>query len=275
MPDADPGLFGPDSMTWRVHGELVVAVAGLRALLLQALQPDAIAILLRHSDFRADPWGRLARTAEYIGVTTFGTTSEAQRAAARVRGVHRRLARLDAERSIPGPALDDPELLTWIHCCEAESMWTTYARCGARIGPGDADRYYGEQRRSAELVGLDPLAVPATAQEMASYFRRVRPGLRAGPDARRAARFVLAPPMPARVRWLTPAALGWGALATLSAGLLPAWARRLYGLPGLPPGDVAAVTALRALRLGLLAVPAPVRQGPHRRQALARLAPAG
>jgi len=64
--DADAGLFGPASVTWRIHGDPIMAVAGLRALLLQALHPIAMAGVAQHSSFRTDPWGRLTRTAEFI-----------------------------------------------------------------------------------------------------------------------------------------------------------------------------------------------------------------
>ena len=67
----DAGLFGPDSVTWRVHAEPLMAVAGLRALLLQALHPVAVAAFAEHSTYREDWWGRLSRTGEYIAVTTF------------------------------------------------------------------------------------------------------------------------------------------------------------------------------------------------------------
>src|SRR5512140_3270038 len=91
LADGDPGLFGPDSVTWRVHADPLMGVAGLRALLLQALHPVAMDAVDQHSDFRDDPWGRLARTAEYIGVTTYGTTSAAMLAGSRVRAVHARI----------------------------------------------------------------------------------------------------------------------------------------------------------------------------------------
>ena len=76
---ADPGLYGPDSVTWRVHADPSMALAGLRALLLQAVHPRAMAGVAEHSGFRGDPWGRLLRTAEYIGVTSYGSTLEARR----------------------------------------------------------------------------------------------------------------------------------------------------------------------------------------------------
>src|ERR1700712_4402889 len=62
----DGGLFGPDSVTWRVHADPTYAVAGLRGLLLQALHPLAMAAVEQNGGFEADPWGRLTRTSPYI-----------------------------------------------------------------------------------------------------------------------------------------------------------------------------------------------------------------
>src|SRR5207302_8129491 len=72
----DPGLFGPESVTWRVQSDPIMWIAGLRALLLQAVHPAAMAGILDHSDFRADPWGRLFRTADYVGTVAFGSSEE-------------------------------------------------------------------------------------------------------------------------------------------------------------------------------------------------------
>jgi len=68
--EPDPGLFGPDSVTWRVHADPVMVVAGVGGLL-QALHPLAMAGVSQHSNFRADPWGRLARTGEYVATVTY------------------------------------------------------------------------------------------------------------------------------------------------------------------------------------------------------------
>ena len=87
--DDSAGLFGPDSITWRLHSDPILLVGGIRALLLQALHPLALAGVAQHSGFKEDPWGRLGRTAEFVGTLTYGTRSEAVKAAARVRGAHR------------------------------------------------------------------------------------------------------------------------------------------------------------------------------------------
>jgi uncharacterized protein (DUF2236 family) len=259
---SDLGLFGPDSVTWRLHADPAMGPAGLRALFLQALHPEAMAGVAAHSDFRADPWGRLFRTGDFVGTITYGTTEEAGRAAARVRGIHR------------GYRVDDPELLVWVHCAEVDSFLSTARRAGLRLTDAEADQYVGEQTRSARLVGLDPEAdgVPTTVAELAEYFTEVRPALRLTPPAIEAARLLSVPPMPWRVRLATPALPAWMSLVTLGFSLLPGWARQLYGVPVLPFSDLTASTSVRALRTALLAVPAAWRDGPKLTEAKARAA---
>src|SRR5690242_16069393 len=75
----DPGLFGPGSVTWRIHGDPSMLVAGYRALLLQAVHPLVMAGFDDNSVFRSDPWGRLRRTGEWISTVTYGTTEAAER----------------------------------------------------------------------------------------------------------------------------------------------------------------------------------------------------
>lgn len=268
---ADAGLFGPASVTWRVHGDPLMAVADMRALLLQALHPVAMAGVAQHSSFRADPWGRLTRTAEFIGVTTFGTTAQARRMGARVRAVHRRYTGHDP---VTGRdyRVDDHDLLLWVHAGLVDSFLTTSQRAGLRLSPSEADRYVAEQVRTARLVGLPAATVPSSVAELDDYIQAVRPQLLASGEAQSVLRFVLAPPMATAVVVATPARPAWAGVAALAVASLPRWARRLYRLPGLPTTDLAVSAGLRALRLATLALPAGVREGPHLRAARARLA---
>jgi uncharacterized protein (DUF2236 family) len=266
----DAGLFGPDSVTWRVHADPVLWVAGLRALLLQAVHPAAMAGVLQHSDFREDPWGRLVRTANYVGVVSFGSTDEVERIGRRVRGLHATVRGDDAATGVSYRA-SDPHLLRWVHCCEVESFLTTYQRAGGGLSAADVDRYYAEQTRAAAVVGLDPADVPANAAEMAAYFDRIRPELAVDRRARRVAGYVVRPPMPTWVAVATPARPAWAGVAGLAVALLPRWARRLYRLPGLPMTDASATAAVRALRLASGRAPGRFREGPHLRAARERL----
>src|SRR2546430_12824561 len=85
---ADDGFFGPASVTWRLSADLSSIVAGLRALLVQALHPLAMAGVDQHSDWRRDPVGRLAATSSYLATVSLGDRAAAQRAPARVRPTH-------------------------------------------------------------------------------------------------------------------------------------------------------------------------------------------
>lgn len=273
MSISDLGVFGPESVTWRVHADPTMGVAGLRALLLQALHPKAMAGVAQHSSFRDEPWQRLFRTVEYIGVTTYGTAQEAGRAAARVRRLHRRAPGVDPDTGREFP-LDDPELLLWVHCCEVGSYLHVVRRAGMRLSDADADSYVAEQVRSARLIGLDPdrTAVPVSVAELDDYLEAMRPQLRLTRAAYEAVKFVAVPPMPWWLRLATPAQGAWAGLALLAMGLLPGWARRMYALPGLPVTDLGATAALVALRTGVQLLPAAVREGPHYRAAKRRVA---
>ena len=268
---SDLGLFGPSSVTWRVHGDPSMALGGIRALLLQAVHPLAMAGVAQHSGFRDDPWGRLLRTGQYVATVTFGTTAEAERAGARVRGMHSKLAGIEPESGEAYRATS-PKLLTWVHLCEVDSFLSTALRSGLRLSRAEQDRYCDEQRRAAALVGLDPATVPGSVDEVAAWFDAMRPRLRVTAAARDAAAFVLWPPMPALVQLGTPARPAWTALASAAFALLPRWARRLYRLPGLPTTDLAATASARLLRAGLLTVPEPLRTSPERKAALSRAA---
>jgi len=270
----DLGLFGPGSVSWRIHSEPILWAAGLRALFLQSLHPRAIAGVVQNSDYRHDPWGRLMRTAEYVGAIVYGTTGDARRAGARIRGLH---ARLRARDPATGEefGIDEPDLLRWVHVTEVDSFVTTARRAGVNLSDADVDRYLTEQTAAAGLVGLDPATVPASAAAVAAYYESVRPALALTPPAIDVARFLAIPPLPYKLGW-TPARPAWVAIAAMGFGLLPRWARRVYRLPGLPTTDLAATIAVRAGRRALALLPAvegPIYTDAMRRAELAASKP--
>ena len=256
------GFFGPDSVTWRIHADPSYHLGGMRALMLQALHPVAMDGVAKFSGgFRQEPWPRLIRTATYVDTLTFGTRSEAVRAVARVRGIHRRLGGVE-ETTGRAYRVDDADLLLWVHCCEVDSLLSVARRAGLELSGEDADRYVAEQVTAAELIGIGAADVPASVAELAEYFERIRPVLAMTPAAREAYRLIVLPPMPTWVRYLTPAQPAWGGLATLAVALLPPWARRMVSLPGLGLTDAAATAGLRAFRQTLLRLPQRAQRSP-------------
>jgi len=222
----DPGLFGPDSVTWKVHADSAMFVGGLRALLLQTMHPRVMAGVADHSAYRNDPLGRLTRTAEYVGVTTFGTTAEADEMVAMVRKVHTYVV-----GTTPGGEpyeANDPHLMLWVHHALVDSFLTTYQRYGAsRLTDHEADRYVAEMSVVADRLGCDPAATSTAG--LRHYFATIRPELGAGTQARDAARWLLMPPLPLAVR---PT---YAVITGAAIGLLPGWVRRQLWLP-LAPG---------------------------------------
>ncbi|KIR65006.1 MULTISPECIES: oxygenase MpaB family protein [Micromonospora] len=278
MDSDDLGLFGPGSVTWKVHEEPILIVAGLRSLYLQALHPRAMAGVAQNSNYRTDAWGRLVRTATYVATTIYGTTAEAEAAGARLRRLHGRMRATDPDTGEEF-RIDEPELLRWVHVTEVESFLSTARRAGLPLTDAEVDGYYTEQRRAAALVGLDPADVPGTAAEVADYYRQVRPALRMTREAAETAVFLTAPPLPwklnlpARVGMnLGPARLAYFGVAGTAFALLPPWARRLYGGLGLPTTELSADLTVRALRLALTALPQRWREGPLQQAAKERAA---
>ncbi|HEX9506071.1 MAG TPA: oxygenase MpaB family protein [Acidimicrobiia bacterium] len=256
----DAGLFGPDSMAWRIHADPVMLVGGLRALLVQALEPRAMAAVDQHSKFREDPWGRLERTTNFVVTTTYGDTAAAEAAAALVRKVHEHVHGVDP---VTGEAYagNDPDLLLWIHAVEVESFVVAYRTYAGRLTDADADRYVAEMARVAELVELPAAMVPRSLGEVRDYLRSVR-GLQVTPAAREGLRVVLFPPMDLRYRPL------WAIPTTAAVAILPADARRMYRIPWFPPIALPVRTGVFALsRVLNLVTPVP----PALRDARARV----
>ncbi|WP_322759619.1 oxygenase MpaB family protein [Frankia sp. Cr2] len=261
QPDGDVGLFGPSSVTWRVHDDPSMIIAGIRALLLQAVHPLAMTGVAHHSTYRTDPWGRLRRTVDYVDTITYGSTDAAHCAAARVRRVHAGIHGVDAGTGRPYRATD-PELLLWVHVSEVESFLSTTRRCGLALTDRQADTYFAEQVRAAELVGIPARDVPSSRAEVEHYLTRMRPGLRVTAASREAVGIILRPPMPRWVALATPARPAWSALAAIAVGMLPGWTRRLYGLPDVAAVELIASLCGKAARAALLGLPRSLFQTP-------------
>jgi uncharacterized protein (DUF2236 family) len=232
VPDdpADEGFFGPASVTWRVAGDLGRPVAGLRALMLQALHPLAMAGVDQHSNWRSDPVGRLAATSGYLATISFGDRAAAERAAARVRRVHEHITGTDTVTGRPYAA-SDPALLLWVHATLVESGIVAAEAFGTPLAPDDSDRYVAEMAAAAELVGIPAGLAPASLGDLEGYLSAARPELRCTPAAAESMRYLLDPP-----GLDEDVAEVWADIADGVLAVLPAWALEAYGYP---PRDLA------------------------------------
>ncbi|MEV6764450.1 oxygenase MpaB family protein [Streptomyces sp. NPDC051105] len=220
-----PRWFAPGRPIRVVHGDASMFVGGLSALLLQSLHPLAMAAVAAHSGYRGDPWGRLQRTSAFLAVTTYGVADDAQAAVAAVRGIHEKVRGTTPDGEPYHAA--DPHLLGWVHAAETECFLRAHERFGsAPLDRAGYDAYVADTARVAEALGvIDP---PRDRRELSARLTGYRPELRATPEARSAARFLLLePPLPLPVRPV------YGVLAANAVTLLPSWARSLLRLPRL------------------------------------------
>ncbi|MGY1601363.1 oxygenase MpaB family protein [Geodermatophilus sp. SYSU D00815] len=261
-----PGWFEPDGVVWRVHGDLSTLVGGVTALLGQAAHPLALAGVERHSAYRDDPWRRLAGTARWLVVTTFGSAELAEREAARVRAMHRRVAGAD-ERGRPYSA-GDPALLRWVHLAFTDAFLAAQAAVGrdmGRFGRRWPDAYVADWARSAEALGATDL--PRSAAELAEALAACVPSLEPVPGDLRA--FLAGPPGLGAAERVFYAGLSAAAGLLVSPSVAP-----FAGVPGraargLPERGQLAVT--RAQLRGLQVVLGP--RSPSEEAARRRLGP--
>lgn len=223
---ADTGYFGPGSAPWAVHGSLPTLVGGVRALLVQALHPAALAGVQEHSRYEEDALGRLAGTTQWLTVVTFGDQAQADRECARVRGLHRRVKGdyNDDGQMRPYSAMD-PDLLRWVHVAFTDSFLATHRVWGGPI-PGGEDAYVREWALAGELVGVtDP---PRSVAELEQQLADFEPVLRRSEASERTVRFIRQAPLP------LPARPPYGVLLAGATSTLPAHYRHLLGLPSVP-----------------------------------------
>jgi uncharacterized protein (DUF2236 family) len=225
----DAGLFGPQSLVWRVNRDRAFPLAGMRSLMVQALHPLAMAGVAEHSDWRRDPFGRLAATSGYVLTVTYGDAAAANAAAARVRAVHAHVGGTDAVTGLAYRA-DDPDLLLWVHAGMVDSIVQVVQRYGRGLDAIEADRYVAEMVPFAVIVGVPPELVPSSVQALRAHIESV--DLRqATPAAREAIGIVLDPPgLSPHLREL------WHELGQVAIGTLPEWAREMYGFAE-PPAE--------------------------------------
>jgi uncharacterized protein (DUF2236 family) len=224
VPRQPGGMFGPNAVAWRVHGDVTaMMVGGIASLLLQMLHPAVLAGVWDHSNFRTDMHGRLRRTARFIATTTYAGRDDAEAIIARVRHIHAQVGGTLPDGT-PYHA-NDPALLAYVHVTETLSFlssWMRYAEPGMSLA--DQDRYFAEMAQIAAGLGADP--IPATRAAARDLLQDMRPQLRTDARTAEVAALIL------NRRASSPLAEPLQALTCQAAiDLLPPWARRMHNLP--------------------------------------------
>jgi uncharacterized protein (DUF2236 family) len=276
---SDAGLFGPDSVTWRVNREGVLLLGGGTAIILQLAHPLVAAGVEQHSNYRDEPWARLYRTLDMTTKIMFGPTSLAEDTARKLRHVHgliRGTTTESAGRFPAGTPYDSrtPDLRMWVHATLVHVSLDVYTRYVGTLTIGERQRYYDEQMLLAEKFGVPRSEQPASYGEFYEYFNEmlasdaiaVTDALHDVVDA------TLNPPLPRVARPLVEA------LNLATVGMLPESLRDDLELPWGPHRqrlfDASRLVLLRALPVlpGLFREFPPARSADRRVRALRQAA---
>jgi uncharacterized protein (DUF2236 family) len=230
-PHPDPGLLGPDSISWRLHEEQWLITAGARAFLMQAAHPKVAQGALDHSGFAEDPFGRVDRTIQGMAVLIFGTTHEANAMARNINRLHHTVQGTLHEsigRYTAGDAYSamEPSALLWVHIVFVDSMLTAYKTFVGPLSEAECEQYWQESCRYARILGLTDTTLPASYAAVQQYIREALASgeIAIGPAAHFIAQKILYPPMPLLRKPL------WMIVRLITVGQLPADIRQAYGL---------------------------------------------
>jgi uncharacterized protein (DUF2236 family) len=175
MPVGDPGLYGPQSVVWKVHADFsAMMVGGLSSLMIQALNPRALAAVWDHSNFREQLKARLGRTALFVASTTYGSLEMATQSIARVNAIHAKIQGID-QHGHPYKA-NEPDLLRWVHLIETVSFLNAYQHLALRpLSAADCNRYVVEMNKVGQMLGATNL--PTTLQDVLQAISEYEPVL--------------------------------------------------------------------------------------------------
>ena len=237
----DPGLLGPDSVSWRVIGDTSAFVGGIRALLIQTAHPEVSAGVEQHSRYRDDPLGRLSRTSVYVTETTYGSMPEVEAAVQAVRTAHVPVkGRSERDKAY---SASNPGMAAWVHNVLTDSFLAAYQAYGAsKLTPEDADRFVEEQTRIGALLGASPM--PTTAAELAAWVSE-HPALARSQAEHNAIKFLRRPPLS------IPVQFGYQPLLQAAVATVPERIREIIGMKPSPVSACIGGSAVTALRWAL------------------------
>jgi uncharacterized protein (DUF2236 family) len=247
-PPGDPGLFGPGSAIWHVHGDVSAVLGGVSGLILGTLNEPVTHGTNRFSDYLQDPIKRLGFTASFVLGMTYGSTPVAEKLAATIRAMHRQV-RGTMPDGRPFSATD-PGDIVWVGITQAYSIARAHVRYHPRPLEGrDLDRYFAEYAVINQRLGAPDS--PRTLAEADDYFASMRPRLTVSEEVLQAVHFLRRPYGSA-----TATRASSMLLSRVATDLVPGWALNLLGLrPRLPFAPCATRAAgealMRTLRYGV------------------------
>jgi uncharacterized protein (DUF2236 family) len=274
--DPNAGIFGPDSLAWRINGESALFLGAGRAALLQLAHPWVAAALAQHSNLLHRPIVRFHNTFRIVFTMVFGSLGQALGAARHLYALHTRIRGELPEDTAGwkrGVHYEANEIgaLRWVFATLVESAVMGYECALGPLEAAEREQYYAESKTLAGLFGLPVQALPGSWETFAEYIRQMHASNEMGVSSE--ARLYAARLLAGAGSWIRPPF--W--FRALTGSWLPARFRDEFSLNFGPAEQSAAASATRWLPRIYRRLPARLRFVGPRQQAQARLArrPAG
>ena len=173
--DPRAGLFGPDSVTWRVNREAALFLGAGRAALLQLAHPWVATALTQHSTVLGDPIARFQNTFRIVFTMIFGSVGQAVAAARYLHTLHTGIRGEMTEGVAAWPPGTHYEAnavpaLRWVYATLVESAVLAY-ECVGHLSDAEREQYYRESRMAAALFGIPGDALPTDWAAFTEYVR--------------------------------------------------------------------------------------------------------
>lgn len=228
------GIYGPQSMAWKVNRHTTIMMGAGAANLLQLAHPWVTHAIDQHSKTQTEPFARLRRTFLNVHSMIFGNLDQVLDSALRVHNIHAAIVgkvRESAGRTNAGSDYFANQVgaMMWVYA----TLWVTGLRVhelfNAPLTKAEREQYYQESKLFAFLFGIPESVLPDSWDGFIEYFDGVVNSdlLAVGDVGRQLVEYIFS-----MKAWLIPV-LNRHKLHTTV--LLPERLRREFGFPELTP----------------------------------------
>ncbi len=166
--EADKLTPPPGGVTWRMVSDVRLMAGAGYALMLQVSHPVVGAGVSEHSNFRADPWGRLLRTLDFTTSMVYGGPDLAWETGRRVRNMHKHI-KGELPNGEPYHSLE-PEAYAWVHATLADSIIRSHMRFVGPVKHSELETFWAEWKRIGRFLGVRDRDLPQRWDDFPAYF---------------------------------------------------------------------------------------------------------
>lgn len=261
IPHEDYGIFGPDSVTWKVFRyPTSLSIGFQRTTATEMFEPFLLASVNDTGAVMTRPSLRYDRTMQYVSTIAFGDSRSVVKASDILVKIHKHVVGTEPMSGLPYDA-NDPEAQLWIHLTQWHSVLYTYEKFGpGKLTAREEAQYWAECAIAAEFQTINVDDVPRSRAEMRAYYARMRPILCATEATQEHFEKILdsaSSTLPETPLLRPVAKIGSALFRRATIATLPHWMRKMGGVKQSRATDAAVTVVMRAgMRLLAKSVPA-------------------